>query len=90
MSDSAPGTSTEGLPLTGPPIEPLLTMEEVATLYRVSVKTVRQWRDQGLPPHGFRVGKHVRYHPSAVREDMERRRAQEAPGTAAGALTAAS
>lgn len=39
----------------------LLTLEEVASLVRVPIATVRYWRAQGHGPRGFRVGRCVRY-----------------------------
>jgi len=44
----------------------LLTVEEVAEIFRVPVATVRKWRNEGSGPPGFRVGKYVRYRRSAV------------------------
>ena len=39
----------------------LMTMKEVATLVRVPEATLRYWRHLGTGPHGFRVGRSVRY-----------------------------
>ncbi|MFJ8161168.1 helix-turn-helix domain-containing protein [Streptomyces sp. NPDC096136] len=38
----------------------------MATLFKVPVETVYQWRKKRTGPPGFRVGKHTRYHPQAV------------------------
>ena len=39
----------------------LLTMEEVSDVVRVPIATLRYWRHLGMGPHGFRVGRNVRY-----------------------------
>ncbi|NMM22874.1 MAG: helix-turn-helix domain-containing protein [Phycicoccus sp.] len=39
----------------------LMTLKEVATLVRVPEATLRYWRHLGTGPHGFRVGRSVRY-----------------------------
>ena len=41
----------------------LMTIKEVATLVRVRVReaTLRYWRHLGTGPHGFRIGRSVRY-----------------------------
>ncbi len=39
----------------------LMTMKEVATLVRVPEATLRYWRHLGTGPHGFRIGRSVRY-----------------------------
>ena len=44
-----------------PPLE-LLTMDEVAQRYRVSISTLNYWRKQGRGPKAMRLGRHVRYH----------------------------
>jgi excisionase family DNA binding protein len=46
----------------------LLTIDEVAAHLRVSRKTLYNWRAIGTGPHGFRVGRTVRYR----RESVER------------------
>jgi predicted site-specific integrase-resolvase len=61
-------------------IEALLRIEDVAALYGVRVSTIRRWRELGLPPHGFVVGKHLRWSPETIRTDLERRR-REAEST---------
>jgi excisionase family DNA binding protein len=52
----------------GPPtiVDPLLTVEEVAKLLRVSVSCLNKWRIIGVGPHFVRIGKRVRYHRAAV------------------------
>ncbi|WP_217167240.1 helix-turn-helix domain-containing protein [Streptomyces sp. AC512_CC834] len=45
-----------------------LTPEDLVTMFSLpSVETVYQWRRKRIGPPGFRVGKHVRYDPTAVR-----------------------
>jgi predicted DNA-binding transcriptional regulator AlpA len=39
----------------------LMTLKEVATLVRVPEATPRYWRHLGTGPHGFRIGRSVRY-----------------------------
>ncbi|MEV4614875.1 helix-turn-helix domain-containing protein [Kitasatospora sp. NPDC049258] len=43
-----------------------LTPENIAELFEVPLETVYQWRRKRTGPPGFRVGRHVRYHPAAV------------------------
>lgn len=46
-----------------------LTPEDLAVLFQLpSVETVYVWRRKHLGPPGFRVGKHLRYDPAAVRD----------------------
>ncbi|MFI7598203.1 helix-turn-helix domain-containing protein [Actinoplanes sp. NPDC049681] len=54
----------------------LLTLEEVAEIFRVPPATVRKWRSNREGPLGFRVGKYVRFRRSQVDKfiaDMEER-----------------
>ncbi|MCP3758743.1 helix-turn-helix domain-containing protein [Streptomyces sp. TBY4] len=43
-----------------------LTPDDIAELFDVPLETVYQWRKKRTGPPGFRVGKHVRYDPTAV------------------------
>ncbi|MCX5228975.1 AlpA family transcriptional regulator [Streptomyces sp. NBC_00233] len=43
------------------------TPDDIAELFGVPLETVYQWRKKRTGPPGFRVGKHVRYDPAAVR-----------------------
>lgn len=52
-------------------MEPLLSTADVAHLLDVPVKTLAVWRYKGLGPHGFRVGKYVRYRPEDVRRWLD-------------------
>jgi len=49
----------------------LMTMKEVATLVRVPEATLRYWRHLGTGPHGFRVGRSVRYWRNDVEHWLE-------------------
>jgi excisionase family DNA binding protein len=53
-------------------MEPLMTVEEVADYLRVPVATLYRWRHQGTGPSAFRVGRHLRYDPAAVRQWLTR------------------
>jgi excisionase family DNA binding protein len=59
-----------------------LTTEELATLLKVPVPTVRAWRHNGSGPEGVRLGRHVRYRRDSVgawisaNEQAQRRRLQ--------------
>ncbi|MFI9080094.1 helix-turn-helix domain-containing protein [Streptomyces sioyaensis] len=45
-----------------------LTPEDLVTMFSLpSVETVYAWRRKHIGPPGFRVGKHLRYDPVAVR-----------------------
>ncbi|UZJ30997.1 helix-turn-helix transcriptional regulator [Streptomyces endophytica] len=45
-----------------------LTPEDLLELFRLdSVETLYAWRKKRTGPPGFRVGKHLRYDPAAVR-----------------------
>ncbi|MER5468070.1 helix-turn-helix domain-containing protein [Streptomyces sp. NPDC002685] len=45
-----------------------LTPEDLVTMFSLpSVETVYQWRRKRIGPNGFRVGKHLRYDPAAVK-----------------------
>ncbi|WP_371801100.1 helix-turn-helix domain-containing protein [Streptomyces sp. NBC_01732] len=44
-----------------------LTPDDLAALFSVPLETVYAWRKKRTGPPGFRIGKHVRYDPVAVR-----------------------
>lgn len=46
--------------------ERLWTATDLADHLGVPVKTIYAWRAKGLGPKGFRVGKHLRWHPRTV------------------------
>ncbi|MFE5831613.1 helix-turn-helix domain-containing protein [Streptomyces sp. NPDC056508] len=58
---SAVTTPRAGLP------DRYLTPEDIAELFDVPLETVYHWRKKRTGPPGFRVGRHVRYDPAAVR-----------------------
>lgn len=62
MKTSSPA-ATHALPYAD---DELMSVNEVATFLRVPVATVRYWRHLGTGPHGFRVGRSVRYWRSDV------------------------
>lgn len=51
----------------GPACDRLWSTLEVSTFLGVPVSTLHQWRYLGRGPAAFRVGKHLRYDPDAVR-----------------------
>ncbi|TSB24030.1 helix-turn-helix domain-containing protein [Streptomyces benahoarensis] len=44
-----------------------LTPEDLAAMLSVPLETVYGWRKKRIGPPGFRVGKHLRFDPAAVR-----------------------
>ncbi len=56
----------------------LLSVDEVAEVLGVPVKTLYQWRHKGVGPLGLRIGRHLRYRAADVWEWIERRAAEEA------------
>lgn len=56
----------------------LLSVDEVAQVLGVPVKTLYQWRHKGVGPVGLRVGRHLRYRPADVSAWIDRRVAEEA------------
>lgn len=57
-------------------IEPLLTVEEVAGIYRVSKRTVEGWTRDGKGPAPTQTPSGKRYAPADVRADLAARRAK--------------
>jgi predicted DNA-binding transcriptional regulator AlpA len=45
-----------------------LTNKDLAARYKVSEKTIQDWRHRGVGPRGVKIGRHVRYLDDAVRE----------------------
>ncbi|OYO09383.1 excisionase [Enemella evansiae] len=52
-------------------LDRLLSVQEVAELLGVPVRTIYEWRYRGEGPRGYRIGRHVRYRLSAVDEWLE-------------------
>ncbi|RYP84379.1 DNA-binding protein [Nocardioides guangzhouensis] len=48
-------------------LERLLSADEVAEFLGIPVATLYQWRHKGCGPEAYRVGRHLRYEPTAVR-----------------------
>ncbi len=74
-----PGTSrrrraavpAQTVPPLGPPAAPpetdrLWTVDDVSVFLGVPKKTIYAWRTADKGPKGFRVGKHLRWHPRTV------------------------
>jgi excisionase family DNA binding protein len=59
-------------------VRPLLSVDEVAVVLGVPVRTLYQWRHKGVGPRGLRVGRHLRYRAADVSEWIDRRAAEEA------------
>ena len=56
-------------------VDELWTIDEVATYLGVPKQTIYGWRSTGYGPHGFRVGKHLRWRATTVlawTADLER------------------
>lgn len=49
-------------------LEPLLTIQELATYLGVPIATIYGWRYRGEGPPGFRVGRHLRFRRSDVED----------------------
>jgi excisionase family DNA binding protein len=47
-------------------LKALLTEHEVAALFRISLATVRRWRQKGTGPDFIKLGSSVRYNRGAV------------------------
>ncbi|MFE2186885.1 helix-turn-helix domain-containing protein [Streptomyces sp. NPDC059455] len=54
-----------------------LTPDDIAEMFEVPKETVYTWRKKRIGPPGFRVGKHVRYDPAAVKRWQDARMAAE-------------
>ncbi|QKV95323.1 helix-turn-helix domain-containing protein [Streptomyces sp. NA02950] len=55
-----------------------LTPDDIAEMFEVPKETVYAWRKKRIGPPGFRVGKHIRYHPAVVQRWQDERMAAEA------------
>ncbi|MEU2755809.1 helix-turn-helix domain-containing protein [Streptomyces albidoflavus] len=64
------------------PLHPLpdryLTPEDLAALLVVPIETIYAWRKRRIGPPGFRVGRHLRYDPTAVRTWIDTQTTHEA------------
>ena len=64
-------------------LEPLIGIEELAEYLGVPIKTLYKWRQEGTGPCSVRVGRHVRYFVSDVRDWLSQQRGFDQVGTAA-------
>ncbi|MFC4036536.1 helix-turn-helix domain-containing protein [Streptomyces polygonati] len=55
-----------------------LTPEDIAEMFGVPKETVYGWRKKHTGPPGFRVGRHIRYDPTAVHAWAAQRMATDA------------
>ncbi len=60
-------TTTQPSPTRPLPAPRLWTADDVAAYLVVPVATLYQWRYLGTGPAAYRVGRHLRYEPAAVR-----------------------
>ena len=60
------------------PIEPVLTLSELAACLAVSVQTLYDLRSKGQGPRGFRVGRELRFRRSEVDSWLGRLEAADA------------
>lgn len=64
---STPATGSTP-PTTRPEVAQLWTVDDLSTFLGVPKATIYGWRTAGKGPKGFRVGKHLRWHPRTVFE----------------------
>ena len=60
-----PATPAANVPTV---VDHLWSVADVAAYLGVPKKTIYSWRTAGKGPKGFRIGKHVRWHPRTVFE----------------------
>jgi predicted DNA-binding transcriptional regulator AlpA len=48
-------------------VDRLWTIDDVSAFLRVPTATIYQWRHHRVGPPAFKVGRHLRYDPDAVR-----------------------
>lgn len=63
-------------------LEPLLSVEDLAEYLGIPVTTIYDWRVDGKGPCGIRVGRHVKFAVSDVRDWLAQQR-EPLPGRAA-------
>ncbi len=63
-----PTPATSDTPPTTPEVDRLWTVDDVSAFLGVPKATIYGWRTAGQGPKGFRVGKHLRWHPRTVFE----------------------
>ncbi len=67
-SSAAPDTPAPPTAKAPTELDHLWSVADVAVFLGVPKKTIYCWRTAGKGPKGFRVGKHLRWHPRAVFE----------------------
>jgi excisionase family DNA binding protein len=55
-------------------LDPLMSITELADYLGVPVKTIYEWRQNGRGPVGIRMGRHLKFAVSDVREWVQERR----------------
>jgi excisionase family DNA binding protein len=48
-----------------------LSIQELADLFGIPIRTIYNWRNRGTGPRGYRIGRHVRYRRSDVEAWLE-------------------
>lgn len=66
MSATTPVRDAPRTTLRGQLPDRYLTPDDIAALFSVPLETVYAWRKKRTGPPGFRIGKHLRYDPTAV------------------------
>lgn len=61
-------------------LEPLLSISEVSDYLGIPVSTLYDWRTRDLGPRAHRIGKHLKYAVSDVRDWVAEQRDREPPG----------
>jgi excisionase family DNA binding protein len=72
-TDSTPGSG----------LEPLMSIEDLAEYLGIPVTTIYDWRVAGRGPCAIRVGRHVKFAVSDVRDWLTQQR-ESAPGSSHG------
>ena len=55
------------MPVAAVAAERLWTIDDVSAFLQVPIATIYQWRHHRVGPPAFKVGRHLRYDPAAVR-----------------------
>ncbi|MFB7967044.1 helix-turn-helix transcriptional regulator [Streptomyces rubiginosohelvolus] len=66
MAPKRPSETDPRATLRGGLPDRYLTPKDIAALLSVPLETVYAWRKKHTGPPGFRIGKHLRYDPTAV------------------------
>lgn len=65
-------------PVSGPGLDPVLTLSQLAVQLGVTVQTLYDLRCQGRGPRGFRVGRELRFRVSEIDAWIARMEADDA------------